>query len=110
MRLQLNSKNNGMLSVKMPKSKSTKFKMRRRQAHKYQLHDLVAIKRTQFGPGLRGRLPGHDGRCRVGYVQWTTPPPVLRVEQSTLTLHSVRNVRLKDTRENTQSDVRDAKL
>ncbi|GFT45851.1 transposon Ty3-I Gag-Pol polyprotein [Trichonephila clavipes] len=42
------------------KSKSTKFKMRislsrrtynlrRRQAHKYQLHDLVAIKRTQFG-------------------------------------------------------------
>ncbi|GFX60476.1 transposon Ty3-I Gag-Pol polyprotein [Trichonephila clavipes] len=28
MRLQLNSKNNVMLSVKMPKSKSTKFKMR----------------------------------------------------------------------------------
>ncbi|GFU32714.1 hypothetical protein TNCV_1419221 [Trichonephila clavipes] len=33
----------------------------------------------------RGRLPGHDGRCRVGYVQWTTSPPVLSVEQSTLT-------------------------
>ncbi|GFV07274.1 hypothetical protein TNCV_1312721 [Trichonephila clavipes] len=31
----------------------------------------------------------------VGYVQWTTPPPVLRVEQSTLTSHPVRNVRLK---------------
>ncbi|GFT19886.1 hypothetical protein TNCV_4993211 [Trichonephila clavipes] len=43
----------------------------------------------------RGRLPGHDGRCRVGYVQWTTSPPVLRVEQSTLTSHPVRNVRLK---------------
>ncbi|GFU34545.1 hypothetical protein TNCV_1992781 [Trichonephila clavipes] len=57
----------------------------------------------------RGRLPGHDGRCRVGYVQWTTPPPVLRVEQSTLTSHPVGNVRLKDTRENTQMDVRDAK-
>ncbi|GFW35689.1 transposon Ty3-I Gag-Pol polyprotein [Trichonephila clavipes] len=27
--------------------------LRRRQAHKYQLHDLVAIKRTQFGPGLK---------------------------------------------------------
>ncbi|GFW04112.1 putative transposable element [Trichonephila clavipes] len=70
------------------------YNLRRRQAHKYQLHDLVAIKRTQFGPGLklkqkylgpykvtRGGLPGHDGRCRVGYVQWTTSPPVLRVEQ-----------------------------
>ncbi|GFX56799.1 transposable element Tc3 transposase [Trichonephila clavipes] len=44
----------------------------------------------------RGRLPGHDGRCRVGYVQFTTPPPVLRVEQSTLTSHPVRNVRLKE--------------
>ncbi|GFW43173.1 hypothetical protein TNCV_1349371 [Trichonephila clavipes] len=44
---------------------------------------------------MRGRLPGHDGRCRVGYVQWTTSPPVLRVEQSTLTSHPVRNVRLK---------------
>ncbi|GFT98990.1 hypothetical protein TNCV_3793731 [Trichonephila clavipes] len=43
----------------------------------------------------RGRLPGHDGRCRVGYVQWTTSPPVLRVEQSTLTSHPVRNARLK---------------
>ncbi|GFX02809.1 hypothetical protein TNCV_4437911 [Trichonephila clavipes] len=43
----------------------------------------------------RGRLPGHDGRCRVGYVQWTTSPPVLRVEQSTLTSYPVRNVRLK---------------
>ncbi|GFY10619.1 transposon Ty3-I Gag-Pol polyprotein [Trichonephila clavipes] len=74
------------------------YNLRRRQAHKYQLHDLVAIKRTQFGPGLklkRGRLPGHDGRCRVGYVQWTTSPPVLRVEQSTLTSHPVRNARLK---------------
>ncbi|GFV41418.1 tRNA-dihydrouridine(20) synthase-like [Trichonephila clavipes] len=46
----------------------------------------------------------------VGYVQWTTPPPVLRVEQSTLTSHPVRNVRLKDTRENRQMNVRDAKL
>ncbi|GFS58946.1 hypothetical protein TNCV_68731 [Trichonephila clavipes] len=27
------------------------YNFRRRQAHKYQLHDLVAIKRTQFGPG-----------------------------------------------------------
>ncbi|GFU35396.1 uncharacterized protein TNCV_4505651 [Trichonephila clavipes] len=96
------------------------YNLRCRQAHKYQLHDLVAIKRTQFGPGLklkqkyldhtklqksstmttydvekRGRLPGHDGRCRVGYVQWTTPPPVLRLEQSTLTSHPVMNVRLK---------------
>ncbi|GFV01962.1 transposon Ty3-I Gag-Pol polyprotein [Trichonephila clavipes] len=96
------------------------YNLWRRQAHKYQLHDLVAIKCTQFGPGLklkqkylgpykvtkvkhndtydvetRGRLPGHDGRCRVGYVQWTTPPPVLRVGQSTLTSHPVRNVRLK---------------
>ncbi|GFY14321.1 hypothetical protein TNCV_1020861 [Trichonephila clavipes] len=43
----------------------------------------------------RGRLPGHDGRCRVGYVQWTTSPPVLRVEQSKLTSHPVRNARLK---------------
>ncbi|GFX89873.1 hypothetical protein TNCV_1535201 [Trichonephila clavipes] len=42
----------------------------------------------------RGRLPGHAGRCRVRYVQWTTPPAVLRVEQSTLTSHTVRNVRL----------------
>ncbi|GFT51788.1 hypothetical protein TNCV_4440811 [Trichonephila clavipes] len=58
----------------------------------------------------RGRLLGHDGRRRVGYVQWTTPAPVLRVAQSTLTSHPVRNVRLKDTRENTQTDVRDAKL
>ncbi|GFV10967.1 hypothetical protein TNCV_4707291 [Trichonephila clavipes] len=32
---------------------------------------------------------------RVGYVQWTTSPPVLRVEQSTLTSHPVRNARLK---------------
>ncbi|GFX35933.1 hypothetical protein TNCV_4214551 [Trichonephila clavipes] len=31
----------------------------------------------------------------VGYVQWTTSPPVLRVEQSTLTSHPVRNARLK---------------
>ncbi|GFV92184.1 hypothetical protein TNCV_1896201 [Trichonephila clavipes] len=38
------------------------------------------------------------------------PSPVLRVEQSTLTSHPVRNVRLKDTRENMQMDVRDAKL
>ncbi|GFU07267.1 transposon Ty3-I Gag-Pol polyprotein [Trichonephila clavipes] len=29
------------------------YNLRRRQAHKYQLHDLVAIKRTQFGPGLK---------------------------------------------------------
>ncbi|GFX87293.1 transposon Ty3-I Gag-Pol polyprotein [Trichonephila clavipes] len=29
------------------------YNRRRRQAHKYQLHDLVAIKRTQFGPGLK---------------------------------------------------------
>ncbi|GFY17852.1 hypothetical protein TNCV_1075871 [Trichonephila clavipes] len=29
------------------------YYLRRRQAHKYQLHDLVAIKRTQFGPGLK---------------------------------------------------------
>ncbi|GFU92065.1 transposon Tf2-6 polyprotein [Trichonephila clavipes] len=43
------------------KSKSTKvqdenrrtYNLRRRQAHKYQLHDPVAIKRTQFGPGLK---------------------------------------------------------
>ncbi|GFU75006.1 hypothetical protein TNCV_3752571 [Trichonephila clavipes] len=27
--------------------------LQRRQAHKYQLPDLVAIKRTQFGPGLK---------------------------------------------------------
>ncbi|GFS54307.1 transposon Ty3-I Gag-Pol polyprotein [Trichonephila clavipes] len=27
--------------------------LRRRRAHKYQLHDLAAIKRTQFGPGLK---------------------------------------------------------
>ncbi|GFV07727.1 hypothetical protein TNCV_4942291 [Trichonephila clavipes] len=63
---------------------------------------------TVAKPGLTSRkvLP-----CIwVGYVQWTTPPPVLRVEQSTLTSHPVRNVRLKDTRENTQTDVRDAKL
>ncbi|GFX54375.1 hypothetical protein TNCV_3824741 [Trichonephila clavipes] len=33
--------------------------------------------------------------CRVGYVQWTTSPPVLRLEQSTLTSHPVRNARLK---------------
>ncbi|GFV98017.1 hypothetical protein TNCV_4447781 [Trichonephila clavipes] len=58
----------------------------------------------------RGCLPGHDGRCRAGNVQWATPPPELRVEQSTLTSHPVRNVRLKDTRENRQMDVRDAKL
>ncbi|GFT81522.1 transposon Tf2-6 polyprotein [Trichonephila clavipes] len=29
------------------------YNLRRRQAHKYQLHDLVAIKRTQLGPGLK---------------------------------------------------------
>ncbi|GFW02873.1 transposon Tf2-6 polyprotein [Trichonephila clavipes] len=29
------------------------YNLRRRQAHKFQLHDLVAIKRTQFGPGLK---------------------------------------------------------
>ncbi|GFU23109.1 transposon Ty3-I Gag-Pol polyprotein [Trichonephila clavipes] len=29
------------------------YNLRRRQAHKYQLHDLVAIKRTQIGPGLK---------------------------------------------------------
>ncbi|GFT71625.1 transposon Ty3-I Gag-Pol polyprotein [Trichonephila clavipes] len=29
------------------------YNLRRRQAHKYKLHDLVAIKRTQFGPGLK---------------------------------------------------------
>ncbi|GFY71641.1 transposon Ty3-I Gag-Pol polyprotein [Trichonephila inaurata madagascariensis] len=29
------------------------YDLRSRQAHKYQLHDLVAIKRTQFGPGLK---------------------------------------------------------
>ncbi|GFW59161.1 retrovirus-related Pol polyprotein from transposon 17.6 [Trichonephila clavipes] len=29
------------------------YNLRRRQAHKYILHDLVAIKRTQFGPGLK---------------------------------------------------------
>ncbi|GFU17796.1 transposon Tf2-8 polyprotein [Trichonephila clavipes] len=29
------------------------YNLRCRQAHKYQLHDLVAIKRTQFGPGLK---------------------------------------------------------
>ncbi|GFX52461.1 hypothetical protein TNCV_4324781 [Trichonephila clavipes] len=29
------------------------YNLRRRQAHKYQLRDLVAIKRTQFGPGLK---------------------------------------------------------
>ncbi|GFY78038.1 transposon Ty3-I Gag-Pol polyprotein [Trichonephila inaurata madagascariensis] len=29
------------------------YNLRRRQAHKYQLHDLVAIKRTQFGPGFK---------------------------------------------------------
>ncbi|GFU72219.1 transposon Tf2-6 polyprotein [Trichonephila clavipes] len=29
------------------------YNLRRRQAHKYQLHDLVAVKRTQFGPGLK---------------------------------------------------------
>ncbi|GFS97937.1 transposon Ty3-I Gag-Pol polyprotein [Trichonephila clavipes] len=29
------------------------YNLRRRQAHKYQLHDLVAIKHTQFGPGLK---------------------------------------------------------
>ncbi|GFX41119.1 transposon Ty3-I Gag-Pol polyprotein [Trichonephila clavipes] len=26
------------------------YNLRRRQAHKYQLHDLITIKRTQFGP------------------------------------------------------------
>ncbi|GFV77912.1 hypothetical protein TNCV_661 [Trichonephila clavipes] len=29
------------------------YNLRRRQAHKYKLHDLVAITRTQFGPGLK---------------------------------------------------------
>ncbi|GFW20794.1 transposon Ty3-I Gag-Pol polyprotein [Trichonephila clavipes] len=29
------------------------YNVRRRQAYKYQLHDLVAIKCTQFGPGLK---------------------------------------------------------
>ncbi|GFW13026.1 hypothetical protein TNCV_3329581 [Trichonephila clavipes] len=29
------------------------YNLRRKQAHKYQLYDLVAIKRTQFGPGLK---------------------------------------------------------
>ncbi|GFV79865.1 hypothetical protein TNCV_1726901 [Trichonephila clavipes] len=29
------------------------YNLRRRQTHKYQLHDLVAIKCTQFGPGLK---------------------------------------------------------
>ncbi|GFX30944.1 hypothetical protein TNCV_4146521 [Trichonephila clavipes] len=29
------------------------YNLRRRQAHKYQSYDLVAIKRTQFGPGLK---------------------------------------------------------
>ncbi|GFT20911.1 retrovirus-related Pol polyprotein from transposon gypsy [Trichonephila clavipes] len=29
------------------------YNLRCRQAHKYQLHDLVAIKRTDFGPGLK---------------------------------------------------------
>ncbi|GFX87939.1 transposon Tf2-9 polyprotein [Trichonephila clavipes] len=29
------------------------YNLRRRQAHKYQLHDLVAIKRSQFDPGLK---------------------------------------------------------
>ncbi|GFW18686.1 hypothetical protein TNCV_1369401 [Trichonephila clavipes] len=33
-----------------------------------------------------------------------TPPPVLRVEQSTLTSRPVRNVQLKDTQENTETD------
>ncbi|GFV74182.1 hypothetical protein TNCV_2849011 [Trichonephila clavipes] len=48
--------------------------------------------------------------CRVRYVQCDNPPLLLRVEQSTLTSHPVRSVRLKDTRENTQTDVRHAKL
>ncbi|KFM67286.1 hypothetical protein X975_19101, partial [Stegodyphus mimosarum] len=29
------------------------YNLRRKQAQKFQLHDLVAIKRTQFGPGLK---------------------------------------------------------
>ncbi|GFV06553.1 transposon Ty3-I Gag-Pol polyprotein [Trichonephila clavipes] len=29
------------------------YNLWRKQAHKYQLHDLVAIKRIQFGPGLK---------------------------------------------------------
>ncbi|GFX82439.1 transposon Ty3-I Gag-Pol polyprotein [Trichonephila clavipes] len=28
------------------------YNLQLRKVHKYQLHDLVAIKRTQFGPGL----------------------------------------------------------
>ncbi|GFS86275.1 uncharacterized protein TNCV_597381 [Trichonephila clavipes] len=54
--------------------------------------------------------PGTDITQRLDMCNVITPPPVLRVEQSTLTSHPVRNVRLKDTRENTQMDVRDAKL
>ncbi|GFY29855.1 transposon Ty3-I Gag-Pol polyprotein [Trichonephila clavipes] len=29
------------------------YNLRRRQGHKHRLHDLVSIKRTQFGPGLK---------------------------------------------------------
>ncbi|GFX80008.1 transposon Ty3-G Gag-Pol polyprotein [Trichonephila clavipes] len=35
------------------------YNLRRRQAHKYQPHDLVAIKRTQFGPGLKLKQKYH---------------------------------------------------
>ncbi|GFT93117.1 hypothetical protein TNCV_4401031 [Trichonephila clavipes] len=92
MRLQLNSKNNVMLSVKMQKSKFTKFKMRIAARTISDADKLININYMCEGEVA---FPGHDDRCRVGYVQWTTPPSVLRVGQSTLTSHPVRNVRLK---------------
>ncbi|GFV31345.1 hypothetical protein TNCV_298901 [Trichonephila clavipes] len=72
--------------------------LQRRQAHKYQLHDPgeVAFPVMMADVGL----DMSNGQ----------PSPMYRVVQSTLTSHPVRNVRLKDTRENTQTDVRDAKF
>ncbi|GFV82067.1 transposon Ty3-I Gag-Pol polyprotein [Trichonephila clavipes] len=44
------------------------YNLRRRQAHKYQPHDLVAIKRTQFCPGLKLKQK-YLGPCKVTKVK-----------------------------------------
>ncbi|GFV72258.1 transposon Ty3-I Gag-Pol polyprotein [Trichonephila clavipes] len=52
------------------------YNLRRRQAHKYQLHDLVAIKHTQFGPPLKLKQK-YLGACKVTKVKHMTQKSVI---------------------------------
>ncbi|GFX00124.1 retrovirus-related Pol polyprotein from transposon 297 [Trichonephila clavipes] len=45
------------------------YNLRRRQAHKYQLHDLVSIKRTQLGPGFLKLKQKYLGPYKVTKVK-----------------------------------------